>query len=351
MSSQAEQDLNGLFITLQGNVPTYEQVSTLSGAVLRMWAHKLGIDVSGRQSTLVKRICGKLKVQTTPVTPSNKRTPTIAASERAAKKNRTTSQDTSSSEEVDYNALLETFSSSESDVEEVSPAGNGVEEKYITREEFKDFSKDLIEEVKQIWLNERSSQITSAVAIDWWLNAATAFKLGQYVKSRGNSADQHILPHVETLKEVVGSLVTKRISAETFIKLVKPSIKRLLEWMICTIAFVDFKDLSNGDLVITNAAAKEAEDWCGILTKADLSIRPQSGTNSIILGERIAKLAHEVGKSCGIKMDPKHIKEAVKKAAAKQSTKQPGTKPIKHPPSGNPSKGSPTSTGQRGEKQ
>ena len=37
------------------------------------------------------------------------------------------------------------------------------------------------------------------------------FKLGVYLKSRSGSADQHVSPHLETLKEAVRALVSHRV--------------------------------------------------------------------------------------------------------------------------------------------
>ena len=66
----------------------------------------------------------------------------------------------------------------------------------------------------------------------------------------------------------------KRVPAEEFVKWSSPTLKRLLQWLICTLSFTDFKDLQGEELLITSAANKEASAWASVLINADTKIKP-----------------------------------------------------------------------------
>ena len=308
--------LSSLLLSLAGAKPTIEQIRSVNPDELKEWARQLNLNVSGRPILLVGRIAEALKVDG--VGPAKRSSPPVnpSKSTKTTKKLRAASK--SSEDEIDYEGLLDTFSDSSSDEDTDGSS-------FITKKEFLDFSSSLVNRIQSLLQNTSSSR--SASDVDWWLNLVVEFKLGVYLKSRSGSAEQHVTPHLETIKEAVGALVSHRLQKTDFCKIAKPSIKRLLEWSICTLAFVDFKDLRNGELLIANAAAKEVDAWADSLLAANLMIKPASGLESIILGERISKLAHETGKACGIKMDPKHIKAAVKEAVNKAKS-IPSKKPI-----------------------
>jgi len=296
------EELSLLFLKLAGAPPARTDIDALSNKGRKEWCKHLNLPTNGQDKTIKAHLMEFFFPSASqPSSPEVRSTPSSSSRKRSSR-----------------NEELISDSEDDSEEKEISLA----EETRLLHQTLLRLSSrlDNVERVQA----QFSTQKSSAADLDWWVKQVCEFSLGAHVQSQVVAMD-HIEPMLETLRAAVQLLIEQKMSRLALEALAKPILKRLIQWLLATMADRSFAEVKAHDTVIANHAAKEAKKWSDDLWVADETIKPDTGEQTVILGIRLRKLITLVAKDCDFKLNKKKEKVSGKSASAtKKSKQQPG---------------------------